>query len=117
MLTIAFLSLGLCQLAFAGFYRWEITWVANAAPDGFNRPIIGVNGKWPPPVLQAEVGERVTVVVCNKLGNQTTSLHWHGIRQFQSNVGILSTQEILFWLICLPDYGRDQRSDAMSHST
>jgi iron transport multicopper oxidase len=86
MFTFVFLSLGLCQLAFAGFYRWDITWVANVAPDGFQRPVIGVNGKWPPPVLQAEVGERIIVVVSNKLGNQTTSLHWHGIRQFQSNV-------------------------------
>lgn len=87
MLTFVFLSLSLCQLAFAGFYQWDITWVANVAPDGFQRPVIGVNGKWPPPVLHAEVGERIIVVVSNKLGNQTTSLHWHGIRQFQTNVG------------------------------
>lgn len=91
MLTFVFFLLGLCQFAFAVFQKWDITWVDDAAPDGFNRPVIGVNGKWPPPLLEAQVGEQVTIIVYNKLGNQSTSLHWHGIRQFQSNVSIFST--------------------------
>jgi iron transport multicopper oxidase len=86
MFTFTVLSLSFFRLAFAGYYQWDITWVAGASPDGFNRPIIGVNKQWPPPVLQAELGERVTVVICNKLGNQSTSLHWHGFRQFESHV-------------------------------
>ena len=29
-------------------YDWDITWV-NAAPDGFMRPVVGVNNEWPCP--------------------------------------------------------------------
>jgi iron transport multicopper oxidase len=82
MFKLLLITLGLCQLALCGIYKWDIGWV-NAAPDGFNRPVIGINGKWPPPVLEATVGEQITVVVVNKLGNETTSIHWHGLRQFQ----------------------------------
>jgi iron transport multicopper oxidase len=85
MLKLLFITVGLCQIALCGFYQWDITWV-DAAPDGFNRPVIGINGKWPPPVLEATVGEKITVVVTNKLANETTTIHWHGIQQLQSNV-------------------------------
>jgi iron transport multicopper oxidase len=83
MLKHLFAAAGLAQLALGGVYNWDIEWV-NAAPDGFNRPVIGINGKWPPPVLETTVGEKVIIFVQNKLGNETTSIHWHGIRQLQS---------------------------------
>lgn len=116
MFTFVFLSLGLCQLSCAVFLNWNITWVNDAAPDGFNRPVIGVNGNWPPPVLEAQVGEQVTIVVWNKLGNQSTSLHWHGIRQFQTNVSIFLRKEEK-QLILSSEHGRSHRGDAMSDST
>jgi len=79
------LVLSICSFAIADkTYNWDITWV-NAAPDGFERPVIGINGKWPLPTIEAHVGERVTVIAHNKLGNETTSLHFHGLRQFQTN--------------------------------
>ena len=60
-------------------YNWNITWV-TANPDGaFQRPTIGINGEWPLPPLTATVGDRVVVNVINQLGNQTTSLHFHGL--------------------------------------
>jgi iron transport multicopper oxidase len=60
--------------------EWNITWV-QAAPDGFSRPVIGVNGQWPCPELRATVGDRVIVTINNHLGNQSTGIHWHGIHQ------------------------------------
>lgn len=74
--------LGSLQLACAATVEvyWEITWV-TAAPDGYSRPVIGVNGQWPCPVLEANVGDTVIVHVDNKLGNETTGLHFHGINQ------------------------------------
>ena len=60
-------------------YDWNITWV-TANPDGaFERLTIGINGKWPLPQLNAVVGDRVIVNAINQLGNQTTSLHFHGL--------------------------------------
>jgi iron transport multicopper oxidase len=60
-------------------YDFNITWV-RANPDGaFERPTIGINGQWPLPVMRATKGDRVIVNVDNQLGNQTTTLHFHGI--------------------------------------
>ena len=60
-------------------YDFNITWV-TANPDGaFPRPTIGINGQWPLPHITATVGDRVVVNVLNQLGNQSTSLHFHGL--------------------------------------
>ncbi|KAF2684805.1 multicopper oxidase [Lentithecium fluviatile CBS 122367] len=56
----------------------------NAAPDGFNHPVIGINGKWPLPKVQANVGDTIVVRATNKLGNETTGLHWHGMFQTET---------------------------------
>jgi iron transport multicopper oxidase len=58
-------------------YDWSISWT-TAAPDGFSRPVIGVNGKWPPPVMECDVGDDVVLKLTNNLGNETTSIHLHG---------------------------------------
>ncbi|KAJ0125050.1 multicopper like protein [Diaporthe amygdali] len=60
-------------------YDFEIGWV-TANPDGaFARPTIGINGQWPIPQITANVGDQVVVNVLNSLGNQSTSLHFHGL--------------------------------------
>ncbi|RCI17106.1 hypothetical protein L249_2344 [Ophiocordyceps polyrhachis-furcata BCC 54312] len=60
-------------------YDFNISWV-RANPDGAHeRPVIGINGRWPIPRIEANVGDNVVVLVRNQLGNQTTSLHFHGL--------------------------------------
>ncbi|KAJ2979753.1 hypothetical protein NUW58_g7124 [Xylaria curta] len=60
-------------------YDFNIGWV-TANPDGaFERPTIGINGQWPIPQIEASVGDNVVVHVTNQLGNQSTSLHFHGL--------------------------------------
>ena len=60
-------------------YDFNITWV-TANPDAmFARPVMGINGQWPLPEIRATVGDRLVVNVLNKLGNQSTSLHFHGL--------------------------------------
>ena len=60
-------------------YDFNVTWV-TANPDGaLNRPVIGINGQWPIPIITAAIGDRVIVNAINQLGNQTTSLHFHGL--------------------------------------
>lgn len=62
-------------------YDFNITWVTSN-PDGtFTRPTIGINGQWPIPTIRCAVGDRVIVKANNQLGNQSTSLHFHGIFQ------------------------------------
>ncbi len=71
--------------AYAAVYNWDLTWVSRN-PDGLHtRPVIGINGQWPPPTLNANVGERITVHLTNKLGNETTGLHFHGLFQEGTN--------------------------------
>lgn len=65
-------------------YDWNITWV-YASPDGFSRPVIGINDEWPCPIIEADVGDYVTINLNNQLGNETTGLHFHGINQISSN--------------------------------
>lgn len=61
-------------------YNWDITWV-RAAPDGFERNVIGINNQWPCPSIEVDLGDRIIVHMNNMLGNQSTSLHWHGLHQ------------------------------------
>ncbi|KAK5703725.1 hypothetical protein LTR97_002738 [Elasticomyces elasticus] len=62
-------------------FDWDIGWT-RANPDGLaERPVIGINGQWPLPLLNITKGDRVIVNMNNKLGNQTTSLHFHGMFQ------------------------------------
>lgn len=59
-------------------YNFDIEWV-TASPDGFERPVIGINGAWPIPQININKDDRLVVSVQNKLGNQSTSLHFHGL--------------------------------------
>ena len=62
-------------------YDFEVGWV-KSNPDGqFERTTIGINGQWPVPVITATVGDRIIVNVDNQLGNQSTTLHFHGLFQ------------------------------------
>ncbi|KAK8229337.1 conidial pigment biosynthesis oxidase Abr1/brown 1 [Phyllosticta capitalensis] len=74
---LGFAALGLSKTVTVD---WDITWV-NASPDGYSRPFIGINGQWPPPVLEADVNDTIVANVRNSLGNETTGLHWHGMYQ------------------------------------
>ncbi len=66
-------------------YDFNITWV-TANPDGMaDRPVIGINGQWPIPTIHVDVGDRLVVNVLNSLGNQSTSLHFHGLYMHGAN--------------------------------
>ncbi|KAI0009965.1 putative ferroxidase [Xylariaceae sp. FL0662B] len=64
-------------------YNWEATWVFGA-PDGFGRPVVGINNSWPCPAIEVTVGDIVVINLLNKLGNETTGLHFHGISQINT---------------------------------
>ena len=59
-------------------YDFNITWV-SASPDGFTRPVIGINNVWPNPTIRATFHDTIVVNVHNQLGNQSTSIHFHGL--------------------------------------
>jgi iron transport multicopper oxidase len=83
-LVLSVLALGLSQTVLADqTFTWATTWV-SAAPDGFTRPVIGINGAWPCPTITGKVGEIITIHLANKLGNESTSLHFHGLKQLNT---------------------------------
>lgn len=87
MLSIQlFTILAFASTAFSSIitYNWEATWV-YAAPDGFARPVLGINGKFPCPTIEANLGDRVIINFSNNLVNETTSLHFHGLFQAGTN--------------------------------
>lgn len=46
---------------------WNITWV-RANPDGMaERPVMGINGQWPLPLLNFTKGDRVVANVHNQV--------------------------------------------------
>jgi iron transport multicopper oxidase len=60
-------------------HDFEIAW-RHANPDGqFTRPVMGINGQWPIPPIVATKGDQVVINVKNSLGNESTSLHFHGL--------------------------------------
>ncbi|ROT37827.1 iron transport multicopper oxidase FET3 [Sodiomyces alkalinus F11] len=87
-LTAALLSLSLSPSpvwAATLTQDFTVAWV-TANPDGaFQRPTIGINGKWPPPLIRATVGDRLILNVHNNLGNASTSVHFHGLFQNGTN--------------------------------
>jgi len=62
-------------------YNFNITWVTTNPDEQFPRRTIGINGAWPLPSINVSVGDRLVVNVHNGLGDQSTSLHFHGILQ------------------------------------
>lgn len=62
-------------------YDWNVTWTSEN-PDGLHdRPTMGINGQWPPPLVKVNRGDQLVVNVNNQLGNQSTSVHFHGMYQ------------------------------------
>ncbi len=51
-----------------------------AAPDGFEREVLHVNGTYPGPIVRGKVGELLEINVYNKTSLPTT-MHWHGMNQ------------------------------------
>lgn len=48
-------------------FDWDVGWV-TANPDGMQeRPVIGVNGQWPWPMLNFTMGDRVIVNLHNSV--------------------------------------------------
>ncbi|KAL4072079.1 laccase [Scleroderma citrinum] len=61
----------------------------DIAPDGFTRSTVLAGGTFPGPLIQAQKGDNFRVNVINQLNdtsmNTTTSIHWHGIFQHNTN--------------------------------
>lgn len=56
------------------------------SPDGYEKDMLLINGQFPGPLIEANWGDWVEVTVTNSLVSEAegTSIHWHGLRQYQT---------------------------------
>lgn len=80
LLPLLLLLLTTTGLAKTVTYNFNVGWV-TANPDGrFERQTIGINGQWPVPTINVDLGDRLIINLHNGM-DQTTSLHFHGLFQ------------------------------------
>ncbi|RYO95793.1 hypothetical protein DL765_011755 [Monosporascus sp. GIB2] len=67
-------------------YWLEVTDNPDVSPDDFPK-ILGkyFNGAYPGPTIQACWGDQLVIHVTNTRSDNGTTVHWHGIRQLDSN--------------------------------
>ena len=62
-------------------FQWDMSYI-NASPDGVSRPVIAINGVWPPAPVWVDKGDDIVINVVNHLNDgEYVSLHTHGIFQ------------------------------------
>ncbi|KAF2193519.1 multicopper oxidase [Zopfia rhizophila CBS 207.26] len=66
------------------YYTLDIT-NTMIVPDGIPRMALLVNGQMPGAVIEASWGDTVIITVNNKMQNNGTSMHFHGIRQLNTS--------------------------------
>ncbi|KAH8894494.1 hypothetical protein GQ53DRAFT_744682 [Thozetella sp. PMI_491] len=65
-------------------YVFNIT-RGTGAPDGLEKSMILVNGQSPGPLIEANTGDTIRVLVNNMMASDSTTIHWHGIDQRSSS--------------------------------
>ncbi|CAN8063568.1 unnamed protein product [Agarophyton chilense] len=76
---LLFALLAVTQAAFIN-QTWVITY-KTVLPDGLKKLVPVVNNQYPGPTLQGNVNDVVTITVINRLPTESTTIHWHGIKQ------------------------------------
>lgn len=73
----SYCHLPLSRLSSSHSLPLQISWI-DANPDGVPRKVIGINGKFPGPTINATIGDTLIVNVTNIDIVNGTGLHWHG---------------------------------------
>ncbi|KAK2736808.1 laccase, multicopper oxidase, benzenediol:oxygen oxidorectuctase [Onygenales sp. PD_40] len=64
---------------------WLSAQNVTLAPDGVEREVLAFNGTYPGPLIEANWGDTLIIHVKNDMEHNGTAIHWHGIRQLNSN--------------------------------
>lgn len=64
-------------------YKWTVTDIVGN-PDGVFRPMLTINGQFPGPMIECNVGDTISINVDNQSVN-ATSIHFHGLFQNGTN--------------------------------
>ncbi|KAJ6801253.1 putative L-ascorbate oxidase [Iris pallida] len=80
VILLMLVAISLSAEAKVRYYRFHIAY-QYMSPDCFQKLTVTINGQSPGPDIVAEQGDTVVVEVNNGLLNESTAIHWHGIRQ------------------------------------
>ncbi|KAI0470081.1 Cupredoxin [Xylariaceae sp. FL0804] len=64
---------------------WLSAESTTLAPDGYERTVLVMNGSLPGPTIEADWGDELVIHVTNNMVENGTAIHWHGIRQLDTN--------------------------------
>lgn len=62
-------------------YDFNVSWVDRDPLGSGSRKVMGINGQWPIPTVEVNMGDRLIVNLHNQMDAEVTSLHWHGLFQ------------------------------------
>ncbi|RUY36841.1 multicopper oxidase family protein, partial [Mesorhizobium sp. M7A.F.Ca.US.001.04.1.1] len=64
-----------------GLFRAKLTAEPATArfAEGLDTPILGYNGVSPGPLIEATEGDRVEITFANRIPEETSTIHWHGM--------------------------------------
>ena len=66
-------------------FKWDVSYI-TAAPDGVPRPVIGVNGQFPPPTIKVQKNDVVELQITNLFTDgERISVHSHGLLENRTN--------------------------------
>ncbi|GAA0157729.1 oxidase [Lithospermum erythrorhizon] len=64
-------------------FKWEVEYM-HWAPDCKEGVVMGINGQFPGPTIQARAGDTIHLELTNHLHTEGVVIHWHGIRQIDT---------------------------------
>lgn len=70
-------------------FKWDVEYIFWA-PDCIEHYLIGINGKFPGPIILARAGNTIVVELSNKPHTEGLVIHWHGITQDLLSTGMKS---------------------------
>ena len=81
LVALAVVCLCACVHAANVTVDWTVGWVNDVNPDGlFTRRAVGINGQFPPPIMNVNSDDAVTIHFHNGFGDgRGSSLHSHGL--------------------------------------
>lgn len=67
-------------------HTFEVKYFSGSQDGVYKEKIIGINGQFPGPTIEAEVGDILQIdLVNNHQDGQNATIHWHGIHQKHSH--------------------------------
>lgn len=78
-------------------HHFNIEWI-SAAPDGYVRPVVAINGAFPPPIIHVTLGDELDIHTVNNLGKllQRFTFMDYGSREVRHKMALFKSASVEF---------------------